>query len=262
MFTPPQGDPMGAMLSALVLMALFFPLSKAIRNIMMGFLQWIGVDEEGVAGRAVGTLMAVAGFARLAGTGWNANVKTASPPGGGKIPPLEGAPAALAGGTAEGSGISGKAPLAVGSGGARGSDGTLVSPLEHDVVEADRRGGIKYARTAAIFSPADHFAPGSSHLFGAVWGNVEAARRLGGNIFRSLGEIRQQYPGEGGQQLTLGEALKLYTRSQSTAGAIIKTGIAVTGTTLGFGPPAVRRVQRTAEIYNALRQRWGPGMQG
>lgn len=130
----------------------------------------------------------------------------------------------------------------------------LRSPLEQDVMDADRTGAIKYARMSAFFAPADHFAPGSSHLYGAMWGNITAAGRLGANMYRSISEIRRQYPGEGGREMKLGEALKLYTRSQSRAGAAFKVGTAVAGTVLGFGPPAVRRAQSVSETPGRARQ--------
>lgn len=382
MFAATNGDPMGTMLSALVLMALFLPLSKSIRNMVMGFLQWIGVDEEGVAGRAVGTLMAIGNLARLAGSGWDANIRGGPVPGAGggqpgtvqasRIPPVGSVPgttgdsvpgiggggsavvegvqnitgpgqsispgintavnagmaaagtaakaaagvntgsntAGVAGSRSPGPGKSGAgqgirmpeaeipasgipdggpgdAPLD-GSAGApeppvggqvppipepepsvsgAGPDEEpapsvsdvglsvsgldrpgipLRSPLEQDVMDADRTGAIKYARTSAFFAPADHFAPGSSHLYGAMWGNITAAGRLGANMHRSLSEIRRQYPGGG--EMKLGEALKLYTRSRSKAGATFKVGAAVAGTALGFGPPVVRRAQFASEI--------------
>ncbi|SMB96393.1 hypothetical protein SAMN00808754_1476 [Thermanaeromonas toyohensis ToBE] len=318
MFTPTKSDPMGTMLSALTLMTLFFPLCRAIRNIMMGFLQWIGVDEEGVAGKAVTTLAALGAFARLAGSGWDTNVRTGTLPGlgkglggsspgvvgGGKIPPVggggvvaEGGPGgipgvgAIEGATGEegpgGAPVAGPAvrmPGAGGVGGAAGGPSTegpagtgnvppvpelaaiggqggpLRTPLERDVMDADRTGGIKFARMSAFFAPADHFAPGASSMYGAMWGNITAAGRLGVNMFRSISEIRKQHRGEGGRELTLGEAFKLYTRSRSVAGAAFKVGTVVAGTALGFGPPTVRRVQFAAEApgraWNYIKGMW------
>ena len=136
----------------------------------------------------------------------------------------------------------------------------LRSPLERDVMDADRTGGIKFARVSGFFSPADHLAPGASYMYGMVAGNITAVGRLGQNIYRSISEIRRQHPGQDGQKMTLGEALKLYTRSQTVAGAAFKVGTAVAGTALGFGPPAVRRAQFAAQVsggaYNFLKSRF------
>lgn len=89
------------LLATLVCMGALFPISSAIRNIMMGFLTWLGVNEEKTARQMAGTLSGLVSVSHLAGSGLNSivggnssfNKSISNSPGGNvgsKVPPIGG----------------------------------------------------------------------------------------------------------------------------------------------------------------------------
>lgn len=152
------------LLATLVCMGALFPISSAIRNIMMGFLTWLGVNEEKTARQMAGTLSGLASVSHLAGSGLNSIIGKSGNTFGGntlgnvgsKVPPI---------------------------GGGVGSPTGGVEKIRGSMLGGVSLGGVSNSSVPA--SPGKSIASGISA--GGVAGNASQTKNMTGNVLGGSG---------------------------------------------------------------------------